>query len=46
MLCIVWVTVHGHCTQTLFMDTIQKKKEKKKNDPRDLRRHILVSEIR
>ena len=29
----VWITVHGHCSQILFMDTVKKKY---KIDPRNL----------
>ena len=36
VLFIVWVTVHRHCSQTMFMDTVKKKY---KNDPRDSKRH-------
>ena len=25
VLCTVWVTVHGHCSRTLFIDTVHKK---------------------
>ena len=28
VLCTVWVTVHGHCSQTLFMGIVQRKKKK------------------
>ena len=44
VLCTVWVTVHGHCSRTLFMGTILKKikinkwkKKEYKNDPREFR---------
>ena len=29
VLCTVWITVHRHCSRTLFMGTVQKKKSTK-----------------
>ena len=37
VLCTFWGTVHGHCTRTLFMDTVKKKSIKM--TPENLGRH-------